>query len=217
MKIKVLLADDHAVVLRGLQFYLSTQPDIERVGEAVNGREAIDKVAELKPDVVLMDLMMPVMNGIEATKHIRASYPEVKVIVLTTFDDRDHVLPAIRAGVHGYLLKDVQPDELAEAIRRVHEGKAQLHPQAADRLMAHVADTENGASSPSAMHPAEILTAREKEVLSLISRGKSNKEIAAELHITEKTVKTHVSHLLGKLGLEDRTQAAVYAVKNGIA
>jgi DNA-binding NarL/FixJ family response regulator len=215
LKIKVLLADDHAVVLRGLQFFLATQPDLEIVGEAANGEEALKRVEELRHDVVLMDLMMPVMNGIEATKRIRERFPGVKIIVLTTFSDQDHVLPAIRAGANGYMLKDVQPDQLAAAIRGVYNGQSQLHPSITEQLMAHLAAPDEQTSDKQ-VRLAETLTARELEVLRLSAEGKSNKEIAAAFHITEKTVKTHVSHLLAKLDLADRTQAAIYAVKNGI-
>lgn len=227
MAIKVLLVDDHAMVLQGLHFFLSTQPDLELVGQATNGREALDKVAELRPDVVLMDLVMPEMDGIEATARIRRSHPEVKVIVLTSFSEQDRVVPAIQAGAIGYLLKDVQPDALVQAIRGAHSGQAQLHPEIARQLMAHVAlpgtvtapgafpGTSQGmviAQKPT----ADDLTPREKDVLRLIAQGKSNKEIAVELFIGEKTVKTHVSNLLSKLGLQDRTQAAIYAVKHGL-
>jgi len=214
MKIRVLLVDDHAVVVKGLQFFLRMQSDIEVVGEAVNGKDALRMMPELKPDVVLMDLLMPEMNGIEATKRIRQDYPETKVIMLTSFSEQDQVLPAIKAGANGYLLKDVQPDELVEAIRGVYHGKAQLHPRVTEQLMTHLAD--NGAD-PAEDNQIESLTPRELEVLRLIALGKSNKEIAAEVHITEKTVKTHVSNLLAKLGLHARTQAAIYAIKHGLA
>jgi DNA-binding NarL/FixJ family response regulator len=212
LAIRVLVADDHAVVRRGLTFFLATQPDLELVGEAADGLEAVEKVAALRPDVVLMDLVMPGVDGIEATKQVRERFPAVRVIVLTSFSDQDRVVPAIRAGAVGYLLKDVQPDELVRAIRGAYSGQVQLHPQVASQLVAHVA-------SPAAKSaaPADELTAREREVLRLIARGKSNKEIAAALFIAEKTVKTHVSSLLSKLGLEDRTQAAIYAVKQGLA
>lgn len=214
MKIKVLLVDDHAVVVKGLQFFLRMQSDIEVVGEAVNGKDALRIMPELKPDVVLMDLLMPEMNGIEATRRIRQIYPETKVIMLTSFSEQDQVVPAIKAGANGYLLKDVQPDELVEAIRGVYHGKAQLHPRVTEHLMTHLADN---APEPAADSPIESLTPRELEVLRLIALGKSNKEIAGEVHITEKTVKTHVSNLLAKLGLHARTQAAIYAIKHGLA
>ena len=212
--IRLLLADDHAMVRKGLQVFLQTQPDLELAGEAASGQEAIDKTAELKPDVVLMDLAMPGLNGIEATKRIKEANPAVKVIVLTSFSDQDHALPAIRAGVNGYLLKDIEPEELVSAIRLVHEGQAALHPDVAGQLMSRLAGEEKPQAV--AAEADSELTSRERQVLGLIASGKSNKEIAAELFITEKTVKTHVSHVLDKLGLNDRTQAAIYAVKQGI-
>ncbi|CAM2946948.1 response regulator transcription factor [Paenibacillus sediminis] len=217
MKIRLLLADDHAIVRRGLQVFLATQSDIELVGEAVTGQEAVDKAAALLPDVVLMDLNMPILNGIEATKCIKLSHPEVKVIVLTSFSDQDHVLPAIRAGAKGYLLKDIEPEELVHSIRRVYQGQVELHPEAASQLMDMVAHPEETtAPSEGAAVGFEELTKRELDVLRLISAGNSNKEIGDILYISEKTVKTHVSHILDKLGLSDRTQAAIYAIKHGL-
>jgi DNA-binding NarL/FixJ family response regulator len=217
MSIKVLITDDHAIVRKGLSFYLSAQEDIELVGEAEHGQDAIEKVSSLSPDVVLMDLMMPIMDGIAATRHIRSSYPNIKVIVLTTFSDQDHVVPAIKAGANGYLLKDVQPDELVKAIRLVSSGQTYLHPVVTEQIMAHLSSEGKAITTPpdSDGTPTEALTEREKEVLQLIAQGRSNKEIAADIHITEKTVKTHVSHILSKLRLADRTQAAIYAVKRG--
>ncbi|WP_018131658.1 response regulator [Effusibacillus pohliae] len=214
MKIRILLVDDHAVVLKGLSFFLGTQPDFELVGEAGNGTEALEKVAELQPDVVLMDLVMPEMDGIEATAQIKRHHPSVKVLVLTSFSEQDQVLPALRAGASGYLLKDVQPDQLAEAIRGAYSGNVQLHPEITHKLMAEAALPPG---KPAAADPLDELTQREREVLGLLAQGMSNKEIAAALHIAEKTVKTHVSSILGKLELADRTQAALYAVKRGIA
>lgn len=222
MTIKLLLADDHAMVRKGLQVFFSTQSDIELVGEAASGQEALEKAETLRPDVVLMDLNMPVLNGIEATKRLKISHPHMKVIVLTSFSDQDHVLPAIRAGARGYLLKDIEPEELVRAVRRVHQGQVELHPEAAGQLMSIIAEPEpvsspgGGAAEGSRNDPLEELTRREHEVLTFIARGKSNKEIGEALFITEKTVKTHVSHLLDKLGLSDRTQAAIFAVKQGM-
>lgn len=224
MTIKLLLADDHTMVRKGLQVFLATQTDLELVGEAANGQETLDKVSELLPDVVLMDLNMPVLDGIEATKRLKLSYPDVKVIVLTSFADQHHVLPAIRAGAKGYLLKDIEPEELVRAIRRVYQGQVELHPEVAGQLMHLVAAQEqsvlfdpDGISPVSrSTSPLTQLTKREQEVLRLIASGKSNKEIAEALYITEKTVKTHVSHLLDKLGVADRTQAAILAVKHGL-
>lgn len=208
--IRVLLVDDHPMVLKGLRLFLQTQEDMEIVGEASNGEEALQAVEVHRPDVVLMDLSMPVMDGVEATRHIKAAHPEVKVIVLTSFSDRDHVLPAIRAGAEGYQLKEIDADALAMTIRSAYRGMTQLHPQAAGHLVSHMTpDTADEGAD------IRILTPREREVLQLITAGKSNKEIAAHLSIAEKTVKTHVSSILGKLDLQDRTQAAVYAMKQG--
>ncbi|PFK42183.1 DNA-binding response regulator [Bacillus cereus] len=214
MKIKVLLVDDHTVVLKGLAFFLSTQEDLELVGEANNGQEALMKVEETQPDIVLMDLYMPEMDGIEATACIKKEYPNVKVLVLTSFSDQAHVLPALKAGASGYILKDVEPDQLVEAIRSAYKGNIQLHPDIASSLLSQTLPQEE-AEVPSNIH-VDVLTARENEVLQLLAKGMSNKEIASVLVITEKTVKAHVSNILSKLQLSDRTQAALYAVKNGI-
>ncbi|MGG3520523.1 response regulator transcription factor [Bacillus pseudomycoides] len=214
MKIKVLLVDDHTVVLKGLAFFLSTQEDLELVGEANNGKEALKKVGEAQPDIVLMDLYMPEMDGIEATSCIKKEYPNVKVLVLTSFSDQAHVLPALKAGASGYILKDVEPDQLVEAIRSAYKGNIQLHPDIASALLSQTLPQEEKQES-SNIH-VDVLTARENEVLQLLAKGMSNKEIASVLVITEKTVKAHVSSILGKLNLSDRTQAALYAVKNGV-
>jgi len=214
VKIKVLLVDDHTVVLKGLAFFLSTQEDLELVGEASNGKEGLEKVGETHPDVVLMDLYMPEMDGVEATGCIKKEYPDVKVIVLTSFSDQAHVLPALRAGASGYILKDVEPDQLVEAIRSAYKGNIQLHPDIANALLSQTLPVEEKEEEPSIQ--VDVLTARENEVLQLLAKGMSNKEIASVLVITEKTVKAHVSSILSKLNLSDRTQAALYAVKNGI-
>ena len=214
MKIKVLLVDDHTVVLKGLAFFLSMQEDLELVGEANNGKEALKKVGEAQPDIVLMDLYMPEMDGIEATSCIKKEYPNVKVLVLTSFSDQAHVLPALKAGASGYILKDIEPDQLVEAIRSAYKGNIQLHPDIASALLSQTLPQEEKQES-SNIH-VDVLTARENEVLQLLAKGMSNKEIASVLVITEKTVKAHVSSILGKLNLSDRTQAALYAVKNGI-
>ncbi|MGE7727571.1 response regulator [Bacillus cereus] len=214
MKIKVLLVDDHTVVLKGLAFFLSTQEDLELVGETNNGKEALVKVRETNPDVILMDLYMPEMDGVEATAYIKKEYPNVKVIVLTSFSDQAHVLPALRAGASGYILKDVEPDQLVEAIRSAYKGNIQLHPDIANALLSQTLPVEEKEEEPSIQ--VDVLTARENEVLQLLAKGMSNKEIASVLVITEKTVKAHVSSILSKLNLSDRTQAALYAVKNGI-
>ncbi|MBE7105323.1 response regulator transcription factor [Bacillus cereus] len=214
MKIKVLLVDDHTVVLKGLAFFLSTREDFELVGEANNGKDALVKVGETSPDVVLMDLYMPEMDGIEATACIKKEYPNVKVIVLTSFSDQAHVLPALKAGASGYILKDIEPDQLVEAIRSAYKGNIQLHPDIANALLSQTLPEEEKEEEPSVQ--VGVLTARENEVLQLLAKGMSNKEIASVLVITEKTVKAHMSSILSKLHLSDRTQAALYAVKNGI-
>ncbi|WP_257833609.1 response regulator [Salipaludibacillus agaradhaerens] len=208
MKIKILIADDHHVVRRGLLFFLQTQAGLEIVGEAKNGMEAVTLVEKLQPDIVLMDLDMPNMDGTEATKKIKEQFPDVKVLILTSFSDQSHAIPAIKAGASGYQLKDVDPDELVSSIRRVYRGESPLHPKVTSHVMSHLSHGNKEEKRLSG------LTKREKEVLAEIAKGKSNKEIAASLIITEKTVKTHVSNLLAKLELQDRTQAALYAVKH---
>jgi DNA-binding NarL/FixJ family response regulator len=208
--IRVLIADDHPVVRQGLRTFLGTVDGIEIVGEATDGSEAVELTEQLKPDVVLMDLGMPNVDGIEATKRIVESDGNAKVIALTSFATDDKVFPSIRAGAVGYLLKEAEPADLAEAIRKVHRGESILHPSITERLMQEVA-----ASTPRA-HRTD-LTRRELEVLRLIARGLSNREIGSELEVAEKTVKTHVSNVLSKLGLADRTQAALYAVQHGLA
>jgi len=208
-RIKVLIVDDHAVVREGLRTFLGMLPDIELVGEAASSREALEAAAKKKPDVVLMDLVMPEMDGIEATRQIRAAHPEVRVIVLTSFAEEAKIFPAIRAGATGYLLKDVKPAELADTIRAVARGESRLHPDVTRKVLSGIAGGDPGKAV------VEELTDREIEVLRCLARGRSNKEIAAELFIAEKTVKTHISNILAKLGFADRTQAAVYAVKHG--
>ncbi|PLR67585.1 MULTISPECIES: response regulator [Bacillaceae] len=211
MGIRLLIADDHKVVRRGLHFFLTTQKDIEIVGEAVNGEEAVQMVKNLNPDVILMDLSMPVMNGVDATKEIRSFNELVKIIILTSYADQDHVIPAIQAGASGYQLKDVEPDELVHTIREVLRGESKLHPKVTSHVMSHL--MQKNQIDEKGLTP---LTNRENDVLKEIAKGKSNKEIAASLYITEKTVKTHVSNILSKLSLADRTQVALYAVKNGL-
>jgi DNA-binding NarL/FixJ family response regulator len=209
--IKVLIADDHHVVRRGLVFFLKTQKDIEVIGEARNGQEAVEMTKTLQPDLVLMDLDMPIMDGIEATRQIKSVLPNMKVMILTSFSDQDHVIPAIEAGASGYQLKDIEPDELVRSIKKMLSGENQLHPKATTHLLSHLTNKSRESKSPT-----EELTKRELEVLIEISKGKSNKEIASSLFITEKTVKTHVSNVLAKLNLQDRTQAALFAVKHGL-
>jgi NarL family two-component system response regulator LiaR len=222
-KIRVLLVDDHAVVRQGLRMFIEMQPDMTVVGEGVNGVEAVALAAHLNPDVILLDLLMPKMDGVDATRAILASNPHARVLILTSFGEDDKIFPAIRAGAQGYLLKDIQPSELVQAIRETHQGKAQLHPDVARRLMMAVAGGAPVGASPAAQpKPANLpkelqeLTEREREVLDLIARGLTNREIAEKMVISEKTVKTHVSNLLDKLGLEDRTRAAIYALKHGL-
>jgi DNA-binding NarL/FixJ family response regulator len=208
--IKVLIADDHHVVRRGLLFFLKTQKDIQVIGEAQNGKEAIDLTGELQPDIVLMDLVMPVMDGIQATRHIKKNYPQVKVLMLTSFSDRDQVIPAIEAGATGYQLKDIEPDELVSCIRKIMRGENTLHPHATTHLME---EREPKEALPHIFNP---LTPREQDVLAELTKGKSNREIASSLFVTEKTVKTHISNIFSKLLVQDRTQAALYAVKYGL-
>jgi len=211
-KISVLIVDDHGVVRQGLRTYLELLDDIDVVGEAKNGVEAVEQVRRHQPDIVLMDLVMPEMNGVEATRQSIAVSPSTKVIVLTSFSEDDLVFPAIQAGATGYLLKDVDPAELHQAIQAVHEGEVQLHPDIMKKLIHRVTAPQIESNSRHG-----DLTPRELEVLSLIAQGKSNRGIATALSISEKTVKTHVGNILSKLHLSDRTQAAIYAHKQGLA
>jgi NarL family two-component system response regulator LiaR len=209
-KIKVLIVDDHQVVRQGLRTFLELLDDISVVGEAEDGKQAVELVLALKPDVVLMDLVMPRMDGITATQQVVGLGIPTKVIALTSFTEDDKVFPAIQAGAASYLLKNVSPDDLAEAIRAVHHGEARLHPEITRKLMQQVSQSRNTAQE----NPLSSLTEREKEVLRLVAAGSNNREIAQELVISEKTVKTHVSNILGKLNLEQRTQIVIYAVKH---
>lgn len=208
--IGVLIVDDHAVVREGLRTFLELQDGIEIVGEAGDGAEAIREAERLRPDVVLIDLLMPKLDGAAAMRELRRRQPATRAIVLTSFADDERLLPAIEAGASGYLLKDAEPQEVVRAIRAAHAGEALLDPSVAARLVEAIAQ-------PAGERPRERLTPREREVLALIARGMSNKLIARELGIAEKTVKTHVGHLLAKLGVTDRTQAALYAVRAGLA
>lgn len=213
MKIKIMLVDDHQIVLKGISFYLSMQPDFELVGEAYNGKEAVEKAGEWKPDIILMDLNMPVMDGIEASRLIVERHPGIKILVLTSFSDRSYIVPALQSGVAGYILKDVEPDQLAEAIRSAHKGNVQLHPDIASSLVEVALPAAEAGGGSLSFDAKAALTPREQEVLRLLAKGMSNKEIATALTVAEKTVKTHVSSILSKLGLSDRTQAALYAVQ----
>jgi DNA-binding NarL/FixJ family response regulator len=204
-RIRLIIADDHPVVRTGLQGMLAGQPDLEVAGEATTGIEAVDLVEKLRPDIVLMDLRMPEMDGVTAISEIKALQPEVHVLVLTTYDTDADILPAIEAGATGYLLKDAPRDELFRAIRAAARGEAVLAPGVAARLMDRM------------RAPAEeALSAREIEVLSLVAQGESNKGIARQLHISEATVKTHLVHIYGKLGVADRTAAVTTALQRGI-
>ena len=206
MTIRVLLVDDHTVVRQGLRMFLSLDAELTIVGEAVNGADALQKAHELKPDVILMDLMMPVMDGIAAIGILRRDLPDIEVIALTSVLEDAAVFSAMRAGATGYLLKDTEAEELCRAIKAAAAGQVQLSPQAAARLLREV---------PAPDSP-EKLTERETEVLRLLAQGLSNKELAAALTIGEKTVKTHVSNILAKLGVVSRTQAALYAARIGL-
>jgi NarL family two-component system response regulator LiaR len=206
MAIRVLIAEDHSLVRQGLRLFLEMDPELEVVGEAANGAAAVQGARESRPDVVLMDLLMPVMDGLTATTAIRQEAPDTEVLVLTSVLEDNAVIGAIRAGAIGYLLKDVDPAELRRAIKAAADGHVQLAPQAAALLVREV----RGADSP------EALTERETAVLRLLAQGKANKEIAVGLHIGEPTVKTHVRSILAKLGVQSRTQAALYAMRIGL-
>jgi DNA-binding NarL/FixJ family response regulator len=210
--IRVLIVDDHAVVREGLRTFLSLQDGIEVVSEAADGIEALARAEELEPDVILMDLVMPRLDGVEAMRELRARGSSARVIVLTSFLEDERLMPALQAGAAGYLLKDVEPAELARAIRAAFAGDALLDPTVAARVVAALADGGGRVVVPD----QQRLTRREYEVLELIARGRSNKRIAFELGISEKTVKTHVGHVLAKLGVTDRTQAALFAVQQGL-
>jgi DNA-binding NarL/FixJ family response regulator len=205
-KIRVLLVDDHTVVRRGLRLAFGLEPDLDVVGEAENGRQAIEAAAALLPDVVVMDLLMPVMNGVDATREIRTRLPDVEVVALTSVLEDRMVVDVVEAGAAGYMLKESRPDDLFEAVRAAARGEVRLDPRAQQRLVREVRSV-----------PArEVLTDRESEVLRHIANGATNKGIAQALDVTEATVKTHVSNLLSKLGLKSRTQAALFALREGL-
>ncbi|MFI6375506.1 response regulator [Streptomyces sp. NPDC050546] len=213
--IRVLIVDDQAMVRQGFTVLLGTQPDIEVVGDARDGREAIAQAAATAPDVVLMDIRMPGVGGIEATEHITAAHPDIKVLVLTTFDLDEYVYDALRAGASGFLLKDASSEQLAEAVRVVAAGEALLAPVITRKLIAEFSRLDDRPRSPLKERVGD-LTERETEVLALIAQGLSNGEIARHLFVAEQTVKTHVGRILVKLGLRDRTQAAVFAYESGL-
>lgn len=221
--IRVLLVDDQALFREGLRTLLSIRPDLEVVGEAENGREAVERTIELRPDVVLMDLRMPVLNGVAATRQLQAERPESKVIVLTTFDDDEYVFDGLRAGAVGYLLKDVSSDKLVEAIRAAARGESFLEPSIAAKVVAEFTRLSGGGRSGDTQprmeeeRPlVEPLSERELEILAVLAAGASNREIAQQLYITEGTVKNHVTNILGKLGVRDRMQAALKARELGL-
>jgi NarL family two-component system response regulator LiaR len=207
----VLVADDHAIVRKGIRALLATEPGITVVGEAADGHEAIAQALASDPDVILMDIVMPGMDGLEATRHILEQQPDSRILVLTSFASDDKVFPAIRAGALGYLLKDSGPAELTLAIKQVYQGESSLHPSIARKVLQQLA------YPPDSSGGSEALTERETEVLRLLAQGHSNREIAEMLTISEATVRTHVSHILAKLNLCSRTQAALYALREGLA
>jgi len=209
--ISILIADDHAIVREGLRALIATEPGLELVGEAGDGVQAVEKALSLKPDVILLDMMMPRKDGLGAIDDIMRENPDARILVLTSFAEDEKVFPAIKAGALGYLLKDSSPQELLQAIRNVHNGEASLHPTIARKLMREL-------NQPPSLPPTnDPLTEREVEVLRLVAQGLSNDDIADKLVVSERTVRTHVSHILDKLHLANRTQMALYAVREGIA
>ena len=208
--IRVLIVDDHAIVRKGTQALFAEVADIEVVGEAEDGQAAIEQTETLKPDVVLMDLVMPTMNGIDATAQITSRFPEVRVLALTSFDTDENVFPAMKAGALGYLLKDTQPENLIEAIRQVYRGEPSLHPSIARKVLNELSHPFQGEPTP------DPLTEREVEVIGLVAKGLSNQDIADQLVIAEVTVRTHVSNILSKLHLANRVQATLYALRKGL-
>ena len=216
MTIRVLLVDDQELFREGLETLLSVYKDIQVVGQACNGREAVDVAAQVRPDVVLMDVRMPVLDGVRATRLLVEALPKCKVIVLTTFDDDEYIFDALRAGAAGYLLKDVASARLVEAIRATARGESILEPSVAAKVIAEFTRVSSLVPAAQMEHLVEPLSERELEILALIARGASNKEIAEQLFIAEGTVKNHVTHILGKLGVRDRTQAALKARELGL-
>jgi DNA-binding NarL/FixJ family response regulator len=224
--VRVLVVDDQQIIREGISTILSFQSGITVLGTAANGQEAVERAVQLEPEVVLMDVRMPLMDGVEATRQLRSRLSACRVLMLTTFDDDEYIIEALRAGASGYLLKDIPGQELAQAIRSVHSGLYQLDPTVASRVIANLGNprvsstaTDNHLASPKpAVAPVRKveLTERELEILRLIARGATNREIASHLVITEGTVKNHISNIFNRLGLRDRTQAAIYARENGL-
>jgi NarL family two-component system response regulator LiaR len=210
-KIRIMIVDDHAVVRKGIRALLATEEDLEVIGEAIDGEQAISQFEELDPDLLLLDLIMPKVNGIEVIKRIKGDHPDSKILVLTSFAADDQVFPAIKAGALGYLLKDTEPEDLIRSIREVYRGESSLSPTIARKVLNEVFQPAEKKLSP------DPLTKREVDVLQVLAKGKSNRDIAEELSISETTVRTHVSNILGKLHLASRTEAALYALKEGVA
>jgi DNA-binding NarL/FixJ family response regulator len=212
--VRLLLVDDQALVRAGFRMILEAQPDLEVIGEAGTGREALSLAREQRPDLVLMDIRMPELDGIEATRLLLAERPDIRVLILTTFDLDEHVYDALRAGASGFLLKDVGRDDLVAAVRVVARGDALLAPSVTRRLLADFARNRPAPTDP--VRATDVLTARERETLALLARGRSNAEIAADLVVSQETVKTHVGNVLMKLGLRDRIHAVIWAYENGV-
>lgn len=208
-KIRLMVVDDHRVVRSGVKALIATEEGLEIVGEATDGREAVTKATALEPDLVLMDLVMPEMDGVEATRRITEERSDLEILILTSFSEEERIIQAIKAGASGYLIKDASPDELVGAIRDTYRGESTLDPKVAGTVLRSMQKEKD--------QPGEELTEREIEVLELIAEGLPNDDIATELYISERTVRSHVSNILGKLNLENRTQAALYAVRKGIA
>jgi two-component system, NarL family, response regulator LiaR len=211
--IRILIVDDHAIVREGLRGLIEVEPDMEFAGEAASGGEGVEKALALRPDVILMDLLMPEMDGVTAIKEIKAGWPEARVLVLTSFLEDDKVFPAIESGALGYLLKDTQPDELLDAIRGVYRGETMLHPSIAKMIMQRI--QERGDDNKK--EEGQVLTERELDVLRLLAQGDGDREIAEKLVVSERTVHFHVGNILSKLHLANRTQAALYAIRKGLA
>jgi two-component system, NarL family, response regulator LiaR len=209
-QIRVLVVDDHAIVRKGMKALLNEYEDINVIGEAANGLKAIEQVGTLKPDVILIDLSMPVMDGVEAIRRIMSAYPDQRIIVLTSYTGDDKLLPAIRAGAMGYLIKDAQPEELVQAIRNVYAGEPSLNPAIAWKLLRGMTSVEPAKGA------AEELSEREIEVLRLLTLGKTDQEIAGQLVLTDVTVRTHISRIISKLGLKNRVQVALYGIRSGM-